>query len=171
MPGASKHPLAKGLGVQGANLVRRRLCHQWYVAVQSTVLVRANYLCVQVANGEVHQIINDTVAAQQNAQTVSGGVATSGIRKAVTHSKGVGTSGSSANEYLHVTNEGFSSGMSEQPESSSHGSPPPKYSEPSPSERPEPPFRGSSRFDPPTPGPDTRVSAFSWKSPEGGWDA
>jgi hypothetical protein len=76
----------------------------------------------------------------------------------------------SYNSYLHVTNEGFTSGMSEAPDSSSHGSPPPKYSEPSPSERSEPPSRGSSQFDPPTAGPETRKRLLM-DTPEGGWDA
>ena len=50
------------------------------------------------------------------------------------------------------------------PDSSLHGSPPPKYSGPSPSERSEPHSQGESQFDPPTAGPvaRTHVSAFSW---------
>ena len=75
----------------------------------------------------------------------------------------------SYNEYMHVTNEGFDSGISEAPESSSHGSPPPKYSEPSPSKRSEPHSRASS-LDPPTAGPDTR-KRLGMEEPEGGWEA
>jgi hypothetical protein len=94
-------------------------------------------------------------------------------------SKGVTTRGSSnasagaraaTSEYLRLSTDDYH-GPPEAPDStSSHGSRPPKYSDPSPSERSDPPSRASSQFDPPTPGPDTRKRLLM-DTPEEGWEA